>query len=209
MSERDPVKGASRTLDLLEVFTEAQAPMSLTELAQRTGIPLSSCHALVRTLQTRGYLYVAGHSSSIRQGGLPGWQRPSWRAIQFCIASAAARATKPDSEKRPFSARCTANGSFTSISSNRGGRFAIRPQRAKPAPRIRAQSARLRCRFLKTASLGRHRGAAARPSHREYDRQRPSPGGRHPTQSCGRLFRLAGRDGERCDGDSDRQEDWR
>lgn len=45
-------------MDLFEVFAQAQAPLSLTDLATRLHAPISSCHALVRTLQSRGYLYV-------------------------------------------------------------------------------------------------------------------------------------------------------
>lgn len=58
MSREDVVRTAARTLDLFEAFAEAGAPLSLTELAQRTGVPISSCHALMRTLQARGYVYV-------------------------------------------------------------------------------------------------------------------------------------------------------
>lgn len=58
MVAQDPVKTAARTLDLFEVFAAARGPLSLTELAQRIGSPISSCHALVRTLQARGYVYV-------------------------------------------------------------------------------------------------------------------------------------------------------
>ena len=52
------VKTAGRTLDLFEVFAEARGPLSLTELAQAIESPISSTHALVRTLRARGYLYV-------------------------------------------------------------------------------------------------------------------------------------------------------
>lgn len=58
MSAQDPVKTAARTLDLFEAFAKARGPLSLTELAQRIGSPISSCHALVRTLQQRGYVYI-------------------------------------------------------------------------------------------------------------------------------------------------------
>jgi IclR family acetate operon transcriptional repressor len=58
MSEQELVKTAARTLDLFEVFAAARGPLSLTDLAQRIGSPISSCHALIRTLQTRGYVYV-------------------------------------------------------------------------------------------------------------------------------------------------------
>lgn len=54
----DPVKTAARTLDVFEVFAQAKGPLTLTELAARLGSPISSCHALVRTLQARGYVYV-------------------------------------------------------------------------------------------------------------------------------------------------------
>lgn len=55
---QDPVKAASRTLDLFEAFAEAGGPLSLTEISQRIAVPISSCHGLIRTLQMRGYVYV-------------------------------------------------------------------------------------------------------------------------------------------------------
>jgi DNA-binding IclR family transcriptional regulator len=58
MSQHDPVKTAARTLDVFEVFAQAKGPLTLTELAGRLGSPISSCHALVRTLQARGYVYI-------------------------------------------------------------------------------------------------------------------------------------------------------
>ena len=58
MSGKDPVKAATRTLDLFEAFVEARRPLTLTELAERIGAPISSCHALVKTLQDRGYVFV-------------------------------------------------------------------------------------------------------------------------------------------------------
>jgi DNA-binding IclR family transcriptional regulator len=58
MTDQTAVKTAARTLDVLEVFAKAKGPLTLTELAHRIGSPMSSCHALVRTLQARGYLYV-------------------------------------------------------------------------------------------------------------------------------------------------------
>ena len=48
-----------RTLDLFEAFARADGPMRLSDLAEAVGMPVSSCHALVRTLQTRGYLYAS------------------------------------------------------------------------------------------------------------------------------------------------------
>lgn len=57
-SKSESVKTAGRTLDLFEVFAQAQTSLTLTDLAHRLQAPISSCHALVRTLQSRGYLYV-------------------------------------------------------------------------------------------------------------------------------------------------------
>ena len=58
MATQDQVKAAARTLDLFEAFASAGGPLSLTEIAQRIQVPISSCHSLVRTLQVRGYVYV-------------------------------------------------------------------------------------------------------------------------------------------------------
>lgn len=54
----DNVKTAGRTLDLFEVFARRQVPLSLSELAQQIGSPVSSTHALVKTLRSRGFVYV-------------------------------------------------------------------------------------------------------------------------------------------------------
>ncbi|MCP1337000.1 IclR family transcriptional regulator [Futiania mangrovi] len=53
-----PVKTAARTLDVFEAFRAAGEPLSLSELAERIKSPISSCHALVKTLQARGYVYT-------------------------------------------------------------------------------------------------------------------------------------------------------
>lgn len=57
MARQDPMKGAARVLDLIEAFGDRCEPMSLTEIAQTIDVPMSSCHALVKTLHQRGYVY--------------------------------------------------------------------------------------------------------------------------------------------------------
>jgi len=57
----DPVPAAARTLDVLEAFRGARRPLSLSELARLTRIPVSTCHGLVRTLEQRGFLYYPSH----------------------------------------------------------------------------------------------------------------------------------------------------
>lgn len=51
------VKTAVRTLDLFETFAREGRPLSLSELGRLLAIPVSSCFALVQTLQNRGYIY--------------------------------------------------------------------------------------------------------------------------------------------------------
>lgn len=51
------VTAVERVLDILEAFQSSQKPLSLTDLAEVAGIPKSSCHAIVATLTSRGYLY--------------------------------------------------------------------------------------------------------------------------------------------------------
>ena len=48
------VKGAMRTLDLLEAFGREGRALKLTQLARLLGVPVSSCHQLVGTLEARG-----------------------------------------------------------------------------------------------------------------------------------------------------------
>ena len=58
------IKTAARTLDIFECFEAAGKPLSLSELAAQIDAPVSSCHGLVRTLKSRGYLYtVSGRST--------------------------------------------------------------------------------------------------------------------------------------------------
>lgn len=49
------VKSAQRTLDILELLTRRQAPMSFTEIAEALGYPRSSLHHLLRTLVRAGW----------------------------------------------------------------------------------------------------------------------------------------------------------
>ncbi|RCW68498.1 IclR family transcriptional regulator [Pseudorhodoferax soli] len=56
METKKRVKAADRTLDLFEVFRREMRPMSLSEIAAAMEIPVSSCHGLVNTLMSRGYL---------------------------------------------------------------------------------------------------------------------------------------------------------
>lgn len=51
------VPAAARTLAIFEIFATAQRPLTLSELARLTDIPVSTCHSLMRTLEQRGFLH--------------------------------------------------------------------------------------------------------------------------------------------------------
>ena len=50
------VKSASRVLDILELLSRNAEPMALKDLVSVLALPKSSTHALLRTLQSRGYV---------------------------------------------------------------------------------------------------------------------------------------------------------
>lgn len=51
------VPAADRTLRVFEAFERNMKPLTLSKLAEEIGVPISSCHNLVRTLISRGYLF--------------------------------------------------------------------------------------------------------------------------------------------------------
>ena len=50
------VPAVSRTLDLIEAFSQVRRPMTVSALAKLLNLPPSSCHGIVKTLEERGYL---------------------------------------------------------------------------------------------------------------------------------------------------------
>ncbi len=52
----DTVKSAARVLDILELLSRSDEPMALKDLVSVLALPKSSAHALMRTLQSRGYV---------------------------------------------------------------------------------------------------------------------------------------------------------
>lgn len=52
------MKSAERTLDLFEAFAATKKSLSLSELARLMKMPVSTCFGLVRTLESRGYVYA-------------------------------------------------------------------------------------------------------------------------------------------------------
>jgi DNA-binding IclR family transcriptional regulator len=51
----ETVKSAQRALEVLELLTSHEAPMTFTDIAARLGYPRSSLHGLMRTLVDRGW----------------------------------------------------------------------------------------------------------------------------------------------------------
>ncbi|ETF02761.1 IclR family transcriptional regulator [Advenella kashmirensis W13003] len=66
-TENHRVKTALRVIEIIEIFSREQKPLSLSELARELNAPASSCLALVRTLLSLGYLYETAR----RQGYYP------------------------------------------------------------------------------------------------------------------------------------------
>ncbi len=52
----DTVKSAARVLDILELLLRNEEPLALKDLVSILDLPKSSAHALLRTLQARGYV---------------------------------------------------------------------------------------------------------------------------------------------------------
>lgn len=51
-----PVPAVKRALKVLELLAEEGQPLTLSEIADRTKIPMASCHAIVHTLEEGEYL---------------------------------------------------------------------------------------------------------------------------------------------------------
>jgi len=57
--DADAGRTSLRGLEVLETFRKAGKQLSLSELARLSGIPVSTCHGVVRALERRGFLYFA------------------------------------------------------------------------------------------------------------------------------------------------------
>src|SRR5438128_9074219 len=51
-------RSALRALEVFEAFREARRPLSLSETAKLTNMPVSTCHGVFRAMEQRGYLYI-------------------------------------------------------------------------------------------------------------------------------------------------------
>jgi DNA-binding IclR family transcriptional regulator len=77
MNETVAVKSATRVLDLLEMLAAVPEQVGVSEIARRLGIPKSSTHMLLSTLETRGYVVGSPdrrfHLNPIFGGGRGSW----------------------------------------------------------------------------------------------------------------------------------------
>lgn len=53
-------KIVDRTMEVFETFATMRRPLSLSDMTRQLDIPISSCHDIVRALESRGYLYETG-----------------------------------------------------------------------------------------------------------------------------------------------------
>jgi IclR family acetate operon transcriptional repressor len=54
---RDTIRAISRAFEILAALAEAGVPLGLTEVAERTKLPLPTIHRILRTLTTEGYVF--------------------------------------------------------------------------------------------------------------------------------------------------------
>lgn len=70
---------AQRVLDIFEAFARLQRPLTLSQLSEAVGAPVSSCFAIVKAMEEQGYL----HSVSSRKEWYPtGRMAANTRAIE-------------------------------------------------------------------------------------------------------------------------------
>lgn len=50
-------RSALRALEIFEAFRDARRPLSLSEVARLTNMPVSTCHGVFKALEQRGFLY--------------------------------------------------------------------------------------------------------------------------------------------------------
>lgn len=50
-------RSALRALEIFEAFRRARSPLSLSEVARSTNMPVSTCHGVIKALEQRGFLY--------------------------------------------------------------------------------------------------------------------------------------------------------
>jgi DNA-binding IclR family transcriptional regulator len=53
-------KIVDRTLDFIELFATERRPLSLSDISRLLKIPVSSCHDVLKALQSRGFIYEIG-----------------------------------------------------------------------------------------------------------------------------------------------------
>lgn len=59
------MKPTDRALSIFEAFETACRPLTLSELARASGMPVSTSHGVAQVLIERGYLYVAGRRKDL------------------------------------------------------------------------------------------------------------------------------------------------
>jgi IclR family transcriptional regulator, acetate operon repressor len=57
MTQKETSRSALRALEVFEAMCDAGRPLSLSEAARLTDMPVSTCHGVFRALEQRGFLY--------------------------------------------------------------------------------------------------------------------------------------------------------
>ena len=97
-SPESRVPSVNRALDLLEVLSQSTRGLSLSEISRELGIPKSTTHNLISTLDARGYLqripWTRLYSVGLRAGNLASRGRADLQLRRFYITQVRALAEK-------------------------------------------------------------------------------------------------------------------
>ncbi|MGE3142450.1 MAG: IclR family transcriptional regulator [Hyphomonadaceae bacterium] len=85
MPERS-IKSSERTLAVFEIFSDAERPLSVSEIVRALGIPQSSTTMLLRNLQKLGYLEYFPHTRKYLPT-MRAYLLTSWMGRQFSAAA--------------------------------------------------------------------------------------------------------------------------
>ncbi|STD94868.1 IclR family transcriptional regulator [Escherichia coli] len=78
------VQSLTRGLKLLEWIAESNGSVALTELAQQAGLPNSTTHRLLTTMQQQGFVRQVGELDIGQSAHMPLWSAAAFSRAVIC-----------------------------------------------------------------------------------------------------------------------------
>ena len=78
------VQSLTRGLKLLEWIAESNGSVALTELAQQAGLPNSTTHRLLTTMQQQGFVRQVGDWDTGQSAHMPLWSAAAFSRAVIC-----------------------------------------------------------------------------------------------------------------------------